>query len=44
MGCFDAPGLRIEVVGAIADVLGWPKDNTFISDIDDTAWGVGRQY
>ena len=32
MGGLDAPGLRIEVVGAIADILDGPKGETFIGD------------
>ena len=43
MGGFDAPRLRIEVVGAIADILDGSQRNTLISDGDDAARGVGRQ-
>ena len=44
MGGFDAPRLRIEVVGAIADVLDGPKGNAFIGDGDDPTRGIGRKH
>ena len=43
MGGFDAPGLRIEVVGAIADILDGPKGETFIGDSHEAPRGVGWQ-
>ena len=43
MGGLDAPWLRIEVVGAITDILDGSQRNTLISDGDDAARGVGRQ-
>ena len=43
MGGLDAPGLRIEVVGPVADVLRRPQRVTLIGDADDAARGVGRQ-
>ena len=43
MGGLDAPRLRIEVVGAIADILDGSQRNTLISDGDDAARGVGRR-
>ena len=44
MGGLDAPRLRIEVVGAIADVLDGSEWNAFIGDGDDPTRGIGRQH
>ena len=43
MGGLDAPGLRVEVVGAGADVLGGTEGDAFVGDGHDAAWGVGRE-
>ena len=43
MGGFDAPGLRIEVVGPVADVLDWSEMETLIGDGDKAPGGVGWQ-
>ena len=44
MSGFDAPRLRIEVVGAIADVLDGPKGNAFVGDGDDPTRRIGGKH
>jgi hypothetical protein len=44
MGGFDAPRLRIEVVGAVADILHRAERNAFIGDGNDTARSISRQH
>ena len=41
MGGFDAPGLGVEVVGAVADVLGGTEGDATVGDGHDAARGVG---
>jgi hypothetical protein len=41
VGGLDAPGLGIEVVGAVADVLDRTEGDTLVGDGDDAARGVG---
>ena len=41
MGGFDAPGLGIEVVGAVADVLDGTEGDATVGDGHDAARGVG---
>ena len=43
MGGLDTPGLRIEVVGAVADILDRPEGDTLVGDGDDAARDVGGQ-
>ena len=44
MGGFDAPGFRIEVVGAIADILHRTESDTLVGHGDEAPRGIGRQY
>jgi len=44
VGGLDAPGLRVEVVGAVADILHRSEGDTFVGHGDDSTWGVGRQH
>ena len=44
MGGLDAPGLRIEVVGTVADIFHWAESGAFIGDGNDTTSCVGRQH
>ena len=44
MGGLDAPGLRIEVVGAIADILHWAESETLVGHSNDTARRISRQH
>ncbi len=44
MSGLDTPRFRIEVVGAIADILDGPKGNAFIGNGDDPTRGIGRKY
>ena len=44
MGGLDAPRLRIEVVGAIADILHGSEGEAFVADSDDTARDARGQY
>ena len=43
MGGFDAPGLGVEVVGAVADVFGGTEGEALVSDGHDATRGVGRE-
>ena len=44
MGGLDAPRLRIEVVGAIADVLDGSEWNAFVGDGDDPTRRIGGKH
>ena len=44
MSGFDTPGLRIEVVGAIADILHRAESDTLVGHSDEAPRGIGRQY
>ena len=41
MGGLDAPGLGVEVIGAVADVLGGTEGNATVGDGHDATRGVG---
>ena len=43
MSGLDAPRLRIEVVGAIADILHGAEGDTFVSDGDEATRGIRWQ-
>ena len=43
MSGLDAPGLRIEVVGTVADILHRPDGYAVIGDGDHATRGVGRE-
>jgi hypothetical protein len=40
----DAPGFRIEIVGAVTDILHRPDGYAVIGDGNHAARGVGREY
>jgi hypothetical protein len=44
MSGLDAPGLRVEVVGAIADVLHRSEGNVLVGDGDEVFGCIGRQH
>ena len=44
MGGFDAPGLGVEVVGAIADVLHRAEGESLIGNGDNSLGSIGRQH
>ena len=44
MGGLDAPGLRVEVVGAIADVLCWSQRDALVGDGDEAFGRIGGQH
>ena len=44
MGGFDAPRFRVEVIGAVADVLYRSQRLSLVGDGDDASWGIWWQH
>ena len=44
MGGLDAPGFRVEVVGAVADILHGAERDTFVGDGNEATRGICRQH